>query len=65
MRTVKTMQSCLLYEVCFEYNIIKSLKAHLKLGPVHLHAGAVVVAEPLQIVLRVDSEDAALQLTVN
>lgn len=38
---------------------------YLKLGPVHVHAGAVVVAEPLQILLRVDGEDAALQLTVN
>lgn len=37
---------------------------HLKCGPVHMHPRAVVVAEPLQVLLCVCSQDGALQLSV-
>ena len=37
---------------------------HLKCRPVHMHPGAVVVAEPLQILLCVRSQDRTLQFSV-
>lgn len=40
------------------------LALHLKYGPVHVHSWAVVVAEPLEILLRVCSQDRALQFSV-
>lgn len=39
-------------------------KPNLERGPVHVHPRAVVVAEPLQVLLRVCSQDRALQLSV-
>lgn len=38
--------------------------SYLKGGPVHMHPGSVVVAEPLQILLCVCSQDCALQFSV-
>lgn len=40
------------------------LALHLKCGPVHVHSWAVVVAEPLEILLRVCSQDRTLQFSV-
>lgn len=37
---------------------------HLECRPVHMHVGAVVVAEPLQVLLCVCTQDRALQLSV-
>lgn len=37
---------------------------YLERGPVHMHPGAVVVAEPLQVLLCVCSQNRALQLSV-
>lgn len=42
----------------------EGLMLHLKCRPVHMHPGAVVVAEPLQVLLCVCSQDRALQLSV-
>lgn len=43
---------------------LKVAGSHLKGGPVHMHPGSVVVAEPLQILLCVCSQDCALQFSV-
>lgn len=37
---------------------------HLECGPVHMHLGAVVVAEPLQVLLCVCRQDGALKFSV-
>lgn len=37
---------------------------YLERGPVHMHSGAVVVAEPLQVLLCVCAQNRALQLPV-
>lgn len=46
---------------CFSLKVAGS---YLEGGPVHMHPGSVVVAEPLQILLCVCSQDCALQFSV-
>lgn len=48
----------------FPISVYEALMLHLKRRPVHMHPRAVVVAEPLQVLLRVCSQDRALQLSV-
>lgn len=43
----------------------EAVVVHLKLGPVHMHARAVVVAEPFQVLLCVGRGDGALQVPVH
>lgn len=38
---------------------------YLKLGPVHVHTRAVVVAEPLQVILCTGRGDGAFQVSVH
>lgn len=42
----------------------EGFQSYLKGGPVHMHPGSVVVAEPLQILLCVCSQDCTFQLSV-
>ena len=43
---------------------VKVERWYLKCGPVHMHPRAVVVAEPLQVLLCVCTKDCALQFSV-
>lgn len=44
--------------------VYEGLTLYLKCRPVHMHPRAVVVAEPLQVLLCVCTEDRALQFSV-
>lgn len=43
---------------------MRGLMLYLKGRPVHMHPGAVVVAEPLQVLLCVCAQDRAFQFSV-
>lgn len=57
MKSVKEEESFLIF-------MHEGLILYLKCRPVHMHPGAVVVAEPLQVLLCVCSQDCALQFSV-